>query len=400
MATQDSMVAGLFSTPEQYQQQQRQALYEQAVQESKLDPYQQARVNLQTGVQGLAQAGAGMLGAEDPQMKAMSALRELASKYDTNTSGGVAALAQELQQRGMQQQAYQLGQQALAMREKEATIQTKTMERLTPEQKNAAGLADSAGLQRGTPAWAEKYSSELARLTTANKPNALPNIAKLQEYRRQAVTNGASTTELAQIDAVIKAEGFGKGTNIQLSPEIKMANQELDWRKQFLSENKPVIEQAANVQQALGLLQQSQQSPFADAAFANTVVSAFGGDKQKSKSEIDRLVKAGSLDERVANTVKGFFEGTTSAKTKEDQLKVLTAVDKVLEQRYNTSAKSWSDRLSKANVNPAMVVPAYNENVRTDSVSNKTKLPPEGTRLRNKTSGKIEVVRNGQLVPE
>jgi hypothetical protein len=192
MATQDSMVAGLFSTPEQYQQQQRQALYEQAVQESKLDPYQQARVNLQTGVQGLAQAGAGMLGAEDPQMKAMSALRELASKYDTNTSGGVAALAQELQQRGMQQQAYQLGQQALAMREKEATIQTKTMERLTLEQKNAAGLADSAGLQRGTPDWAEKYNSELGRLTAGSKGANIKEIG-VAENTRQPVYFDVST---------------------------------------------------------------------------------------------------------------------------------------------------------------------------------------------------------------
>jgi hypothetical protein len=231
---------------------------------------------------------------------------------------------------------------------------------------------------------------------------AMPNIAKLQEYRRQAETMGASPAELAQIDAVIKAEGQGRGTNVNVgfSPEIKMTNQELDWRKQFLSENKPIIEQAANVRQSLNLLQQSQSSPFADAAFANTVVSAFGGDKQKSRSEIDRLVKAGSLDERVANTVKGFFEGTTSAKTKEDQLQVLNAVDKVLEQRYNSASKSWSDRLSKVKVDPTMVVPAYNETAGAVSASSGANLPPEGTRLRNKKTGKVEVVRNGKLIPE
>jgi hypothetical protein len=126
----------------------------------------------------------------------------------------------------------------------------------------------------------------------------------------------------------------------------------------------------------------------------------FGGDKQKSRAEIDRLVKAGSLDERVANTVKGFFEGTTSARTKEDQLKVLQAVDKVLEQRYNASAKSWSDRLGKVNIDPTLVVPGYNETAGATSAPKAAQMPPEGTRLRNKTSGKIEVVRNGKLVPE
>jgi hypothetical protein len=100
MATQDSMVAGVFSTPEQYQQQQRQALYEQAVQESKLDPYQQARVNLQTGVQGLAQAGAGMLGAQDPQMQLQSQRRALLAEINPNDPNSLAQAAQKAAQMG------------------------------------------------------------------------------------------------------------------------------------------------------------------------------------------------------------------------------------------------------------------------------------------------------------
>jgi hypothetical protein len=274
------------------------------------------------------------------------------------------------------------------MREKEATIQAKTAERLTPEQKNAAAMADSSGAERGSTAWADAYKTNLTQLNAKD-------VRTTDEKNFAAATKGGYTGTFNQF---LTEQNRAKGINF--SPEIKMTNQELDWRKQFLSENKPIIEQAGNVRQSLNLLQQSQSSPFADAAFANTVVSAFGGDKQKSRSEIDRLVKAGSLDERVANTVKGFFEGTTSAKTKEDQLKVLTAVDKVLEQRYNSSAQSWSSRLSSVKVNPALVVPDYNETAGSVSASKGASLPPEGTRLRNKASGKIEVVRNGKLVPE
>jgi hypothetical protein len=186
MATQDSMVAGLFTTPEQYQEQQRQALYNQAVAEAKLDPYQQARVNLQTGVQGLAQTGAGMMGVEDPQMKARSVLQELAGKYDTNTSGGVAALATELQQRGMQQQAMILGQRALDMRKTEAEAQAKTAEKLTNEQKNAAAGADASGAERGTTAWSNTYKTELARLTAGNKGANIKEIG-VAEGTRQPV---------------------------------------------------------------------------------------------------------------------------------------------------------------------------------------------------------------------
>lgn len=203
--------------------------------------------------------------------------------------------------------------------------------------------------------------------------------------------------EMAKVNAKIESSSKGK-TNITFSPEIKMTNQELEWRKQYLGENKPVIEQGSNVRQALNLLNQSQTSPFADAAFANTVVSAFGGDKQKSKSEIDRLVKSGSLDERIANTLTGFFEGTTSAKTKIDQAKVLQAVDKALEARYNSASSGWKSRLEKAKVDPSLVIPDYSSVVGASKTP--SALPPEGTRLRNKSTGKIEVVKNGKLVPE
>jgi hypothetical protein len=367
-ATQDSMFAGLFQDPQQYQQAQLQQQMKQNYEIAQMTPEQQVTGGLRTAGYQLGQGLGGMMGVEDPQMKLMGLRKQVLQSIDRNDPKALAGGAQALNQAGDSQGAQALYQVAQA---RQKDIQE-----------------------------AEVKQSQVVRNLREPRMAALPNIAKLQEYRRQAEAGGASPAELAQIDAVIKAEGLGRQTNVNVSPEIKMANQELDWRKQFLSENKPVIEQAANVQQALGLLQQSQASPFADAAFANTVVSAFGGDKQKSKSEIDRLVKAGSLDERVANTVKGFFEGTTSAKTKEDQLKVLTAVDKVLEQRYNASSKSWSDRLSKVNVNPSMVVPSYNETVGSIPAAGGAKLPPEGTRLRNKKTNKIEIVRNGQLVPE
>ena len=115
MAT-DSIVAGagLFTTPEQYQEQQRQALYNQAVAEARLDPYQQARVNLQTGVQGLAQTGAGMLGAEDPQMKLQSMRNQIMRSIDRNDPKALAEAAQALNQAGDTQGAQALFQAAQA----------------------------------------------------------------------------------------------------------------------------------------------------------------------------------------------------------------------------------------------------------------------------------------------
>ena len=348
MAT-DSIM-GLFASPEQIQQAQYDAVLKRNVEMAQLTPMQRGLAQLGTASYMLGGAIGSALGAEDPMLKLATARKQIMSQVDQTDPQSLAQAAQALNQAGDVQ-----GARALAMAAQEAAVKqsqvTKNLrEAKTTDQRNYEAAVNQG--YRGT----------------------------LQDFMLAQRRAGA--------------------TQIGFSPEIKMTDKELGWRGQYLAENKPVIEQAANVQQALGLLQQSQQSPFADAAFNNTVVSAFGGDKQKSKAEIDRLVKAGSLDERVANTVKGFFEGTTSAKTKEDQLKVLTAVDKVLEQRYNNSAQSWTTRLSKAGVNPDLVVPGYREVVGGSAAVKSAALPPEGTRLRNKTTGKIEVVRNGKLVPE
>jgi hypothetical protein len=238
MAAQDSMVAGLFSTPEQYQQAQSQAALQRGVQLAQLDPLQAARAQLYQGGYLAGGAIGGALGGQDPQLQAMSTLRELSSKYDTNTSGGVAALATELQQRGLQQQAFQLGQRALEMRKLEAEAQAKTAERLTPEQKNATAMADASGAERGSTAWTEAYKSNLAQLTakdirTSDQKNFTEAVKGgykgnfnqwLNEQNRSKGTNvNVSTGENAYGTAFGKGiadQDLAKYTLAQKAPEI------------------------------------------------------------------------------------------------------------------------------------------------------------------------------------
>ena len=288
-----------------------------------------------------------------------------------------------------------------------------------PALKRQAELTQLAQGVEGTPEGLRAYAKKLEATQKFQREAVEARMLADKMEQTQSVTtknlregNAAMLTTDQRNFAQARQEGYkgtfnqwlmeqnkSKATNVGFSADIKMTDKELDWRKQFLSENKPVIEQAANVRQARSLLEQ-QDSPFADAAFKNTVVSAFGGDKQKSKAEIDRLVNTGDLEERLANTLKGFLEGTTSVATKADQRAVLEALDKSLEKRYGSSAEAWSKRLTSSKVNPELVVPGYNEVAGGSPTSGASKLPPEGTRLRNKKTGNIEVVRNGKLVPE
>jgi hypothetical protein len=376
MAT-DSIM-GLFTTPEQYQQAQSEAALNRGVQLAQLDPLQRASAQLYQGGYLTGGAIGSALGAQDPQLKLQSFRQQVLQGVDQTDPQSLAQASYALNREGDTAGARQLAQLAQEAALKQSQI-TKNMR----EGRAAANkVVEADGRQYLVNSITGERIADLG--ATGEKTQTT------EAGGRTLLINKATGETIRDLGPAPQ-----RGTSVSVSPEIKMTNQELDWRKQFLSENKPVIEQAANVRQSLNLLQQSQSSPFADAAFANTVVSAFGGDKQKSKSEIDRLVKAGSLDERIANTVKGFFEGTTSAKTKEDQLKVLQAVDKVLEQRYNTSSKSWGQRLTNAKVNPELVVPAYNETVGSVPSTN----IPVGKTVRNKAGEKFTVNADGTLTP-
>lgn len=130
MATsQDSMVAGLFATPEQYQQAQRAQLQAQLAQEAQMDPY--AKVSYLAGMSGygLGKLAGGLLGAEDPQMKLQSFRQQVLQGLDPNDVTSITKAAQALAQAGDQQGAMQLSQRALEIRNVESQITGRTTEK-------------------------------------------------------------------------------------------------------------------------------------------------------------------------------------------------------------------------------------------------------------------------------
>jgi hypothetical protein len=128
MAT-DSMVAGLFATPEQYQQQRQDIQRAQAIQMAQLDPFQQGQANIQMGLNRIADVGAGALGVQDPQLKLQSMRQQVLQGVDPNDAASIAKAAQALAQAGDQQGAMQLGQRALEIRNTESQISGRTEEK-------------------------------------------------------------------------------------------------------------------------------------------------------------------------------------------------------------------------------------------------------------------------------
>jgi hypothetical protein len=203
MAT-DSIVGGLFGmSPEQYDMALRQQEQAAGAKLAQLSPFERGQAAIYSGGAQLGRGLGGLMGVEDPQLKQITLVNQLASQFDTSTSGGVAGLAQALANRGLQAPAIQLGQRALEMRKLEAEAQSKTMERLTNEQKNAAGIADASGATRGTPEWTDTYRTELARLTAGSKGANIKEIGVAEGSREPVYFDVASDTQFVmKVDPV------------------------------------------------------------------------------------------------------------------------------------------------------------------------------------------------------
>ena len=79
-----SEILGLFTSPQQYQQNQLAQFQNRAFQEVQLDPFQQAALGARTAGYQLGQGIGGALGGQDPQLQLISRREALASQLDPN----------------------------------------------------------------------------------------------------------------------------------------------------------------------------------------------------------------------------------------------------------------------------------------------------------------------------
>jgi len=80
----ESEILGLFTSPQQYQQNQLAQFQNRAFQEVQLNPFQQAALGARTAGYQLGQGIGGALGGQDPQLQLISRREALASQLDPN----------------------------------------------------------------------------------------------------------------------------------------------------------------------------------------------------------------------------------------------------------------------------------------------------------------------------
>jgi hypothetical protein len=355
----DNIVGGLFGIDPQQLMQQRQATdAANAFRYAQLDPLQQAKMSIYQGGAGLARGVGGLLGG-DPELEKVSKIKQLSSQFDLATPKGMRDFAGALQQ-------------------------------IAPnESMMAAKRADEMEAVAGKAKLTEAQTVKALRETRT--PTS--NLGKLITERDELIAGGmaANNPRIAAYDKAIAAAGEGNAPKLSL--DLKMLDAAAGRRKTFIDENKPLIDQGGQINQALTLI--SADTPFSQAAFENTVVSAFGGDKQKSVKEIQRLINTGSFDQRIENSLRKFATGKIGDATQDDQRNILEAVQGDLKRRYNSRRDNTinaSRNVKELQGQEDYMAPTWEETVGGGAAQGK-KAYTVGETFNSKTQGVLTVTK-------
>lgn len=399
----DSIVGGLFGmTPQSYQAQQNQQALAQSVELGQLDPFALARTGLIYGGRQIGGAIAGALGGQDPQLQLISARNAVMREINPNDPESIMSGAQKLAQFDPQ------GATALATMAREAEVKLSQVAKNMREGR-AAGVGPEgmraqreAQLQqalrqlKAAPQSPEVqnaiqlYTDELSALQRGGQ-GGLPTIAKLQSYRQSLVDQlGENHPKVKEVDQAIKAETQGKGTVVNVG--LSTVDKESNLRKDFVTETKPFTT-AINAADKIDRLLRSNTS-LGD-IIAKKQFAKVAGDNNISNKDVAELANYGDLGQRLAGTLSQFFEGKYTQGQREEALSLVNQLKGDATSQYSTIQNDYVNRAKAENLpdkTSKFIAPDL-------PMKAQAALPPEGTKLRNKKTNKIEIVRGGKLVP-
>ena len=233
MADNTSQIAGLFMTPEMYQQQQNQNALASFAQQAQMDPFQRATMSNMYGGYQLGNALAGALGGQDPMLQALTARKQVAQNIDWTKPESIAAGAQSLAQSGDTKGALLIAEEGRAAQLKmaqaakasgaagattvsernrtliqQAEVKLAKGEKLTPEEEaNARWLV----AQESKPKiFRDNDTGEIIKIDPLDISSAAPNLAKA--FGKQAASGvapqaaGVTSTAASKVDTGTRKE--------------------------------------------------------------------------------------------------------------------------------------------------------------------------------------------------
>lgn len=279
----DSIVGGLFGTPEAYQAQQNKEALGRAAQLGEMNPFQSARTSLIYSGNQLGGLIGGALGVQDPQLQLISARNAILRGTNMSDANALQSAASQLANIGDIQGAYGLAELAQKRAESEATIglreaqakkanEWKMMtgvsernreliasantklgknEKLTPEEESSLRVQVA---QEMKPKSSIAPSGEVITIDPLNLNIAAPNVAKYLGLIPAQTTSGGGGGAPAGGTST-GTGGGGVGVRVTQTP---MSTEALAKEKETAVEAVNSVKSSiANVDKALNLYQSS-----------------------------------------------------------------------------------------------------------------------------------------------
>jgi hypothetical protein len=352
----ENIVAGLFGlNPQMYGEQQRRSALNEGIALANLDPAARGAAMTYAGARGLGNAIGGALGAEDPQLKMISARNSIAQQIDQSDPESILKGAQMLAQMGDQQGAMALAQYArqaqgdvaqtkqrlAAALASEATAKRERQMAVNPNiqiSDQIANLKDGITQLEAAEQTPENIRTkniltyklaELERLTTKEKTETKTNYGA-EADRASKARFGKNFSELTQaeskiIDDLLEERGVTKAKESAskvLVPGQPVAPKDwMDFTQKVLSSD-PIMQRTSTIlsdaPSAIEIIRNSRSNDFAAASLPTSIALLTGQGKNMSNADVDRFARTGGLDDRLAQDAVKFFTGRTT-EVKKDQ---------------------------------------------------------------------------------
>ena len=372
-----SKILGLFTTPEQYQQNQLAQFQNRAFQEVQLNPFQQAALGARTAGFQLGQGIGSALGGQDPQLQIISRRQQLLGQLDRSDPMSYRRVAKMASDAGDQQLAQSVAEAGMEAESKLALIQQQTAEKMTLEQRNALVYADSIA-PRGSVEHNEAFQSRFDQLTLKGDKTNKPYEFEVKEQKLQQLKANLRILEaqpnpskegiqrlkdsIQAIEGVPKTETrpsvgsdregisldmFDKNYYDLTPTQRKEVNEKIDakrlaeaekskpvftmtstqpvepkdWLKfsEFINKD-PLMTRTSSIlsdaPSAIETIKNSTQNNFSSASLPAAIAKLTGEGKNMSNADIERYTRTGGLDQRIAGDVVGFFTGKKTDVTK------------------------------------------------------------------------------------
>jgi hypothetical protein len=336
---QDSMMAGLFGTPEAYQQQQQTLAQEQATNFAKLDPYERVNAMAYMSGRGIGNLVGGLLGVQDPQLRLISARNAVFREINPNDPESLMAGAQKLAQFDPQ------GATALANQAREAAFKLSQVTKNLRERQGLDPIQQIIRSGKYTPQSIAEYeqTGDITRLALVEKPETERQFGAEREAIAGEMFDNKSFNQLTPEQKAIvnkRVEEEGRKRTPQITNVLPGQKEFVDiprFRATVQSTIEPQSKTVYAADQALQNITDSlNTNNFASFRAAQVQFArAMSGAGDLSQKELTAAGADPSLLGGTADTISKLFSGTPTLDTQEKMKKTLQAIRIVAAKKAN-----------------------------------------------------------------